>query len=44
MLVWLVNVYVDGVVNKVNVRVLGSSLSLVSVDCRKWNMSQAVCC
>ncbi len=36
---WLFNIYMDGVVMKVNVRMLGIGLSLVNADCREWNLS-----
>ncbi len=40
MLPWLLNVYMDGVVREVNVRMLGKGLSLVNADSREWNLSQ----
>ena len=35
-------VFVEGVVRVGSMRMLSSSLSLVSVVCRKWNWSQAI--
>ncbi len=40
MLIWLFNIYVDGVVREVNARMLSRGLSLVNVDSRGWNLSQ----
>ena len=37
---WLFNIYMDGVVREVNVRVGGRGLELVEEDGRKWELSQ----
>ncbi len=36
---WLFNVYMDGVVRKVNARMLGRGLSVVNADGKEWNLS-----
>ena len=37
---WLFNIYMDGVVREVNMRVLGRGLSLVSAERREWKVNQ----
>ena len=36
---WLFNIYVDGVVEEVNVIILDRGLNLVNADDREWNLS-----
>ena len=37
---WLFNIYMDGVVREVNMRVLGQGLNLVSAGGREWKLNQ----
>lgn len=39
---WLFNVYMDGVLNEVNARMLGRSVILMSDDGREWKMNKLV--
>ena len=39
---WLFNVYMDGVVRKVNVRVLGKGLELLSANDRRFEVNQLI--
>ena len=36
---WLFNVYMDGVVREVNVRVLGKELELLSANCGRFEIN-----
>ena len=40
---WLFNVYIDGVVQDVNVRVLGKGLELLSVNGGRFKINQILC-
>ena len=40
---WLFNVYVDGVVQEVNVRVLGKGLELLSANGGRFEINQLLC-
>ena len=37
---WLFNVYMDGVVREVNVRVLGKLLELLTANCGRFEINQ----
>ena len=37
---WLFNVYMEGVVREVNVRVLGKGLVLLSANCGRFEINQ----
>ena len=39
---WLYNVYMDGVVQEVNVRVLGKMLKLLSANCCRFEINQVL--
>ncbi len=37
---WLLNIYMNGVVREVNMKMLHRGLSVVNADGREWNLSQ----
>ena len=37
---WLFNIYVDGMIRKINARMFSRSLSLVNSDDREWKINQ----
>ena len=43
MSLWLFNVYMDGVVREVKVRVLGKGLELLSANCGRFKINQLLC-